>query len=79
MRGENDIQKLIHSVLVKSKADETEVVVLGLDEALTRFANNEIHQNVAERNFALAIRTAIGKRVGALSTTDASDAGIDRA
>jgi predicted Zn-dependent protease len=79
MLGQSSLKKLAESVLTRSTADETEVIFLGLEEALTRFANNQIHQNVAETNFSLAIRTAVGKRVGAISTTDISDTGIERA
>ena len=38
------------------------------DAALTRFANSEIHQNVAETNAHLSLRFVIGKRVGVAST-----------
>jgi predicted Zn-dependent protease len=79
MLGQSSLQKLVKGILSKSEADETEVLFLGLEEALTRFANNEIHQNVAETNFGLIIRTAVGKRVGAISTTDTSESGIDHA
>ncbi len=79
MLNHNDIKDLLARALQRSRADETEVLYLGLDEALTRFANDEIHQNVAESNHALVVRVAQGKRVATLSTTDISDTGLDRA
>lgn len=78
MLNEHEIKALLHRVLQRSPADETEVLFLGLDEALTRFANNEIHQNVAETNFSLVLSVALGKRLGVASTNDLSDAGLDR-
>ena len=45
-----------------STADEVEVVFSGGQFALTRFANNTIHQNVAEENHIVSVRTAFGGR-----------------
>ncbi|MGD0873258.1 MAG: TldD/PmbA family protein [Bryobacteraceae bacterium] len=43
--------------------------ILGSDtSALTRFANNAIHQNVAERNTQLSVRAVIGGRTARAST-----------
>jgi predicted Zn-dependent protease len=43
--------------------------ILGSDtSALTRFANNAIHQNVAERNTQLSVRAVIGDRTARAST-----------
>ena len=48
----------------------TEVeAILGSDSsALTRFANNAIHQNVSERNTQLSVRAVIGGRTARAST-----------
>ena len=51
-------------VLASSKADQTELLLTGHDSSLTRFANNVIHQNVAETNAQIRVRVAFGKRVG---------------
>jgi PmbA protein len=45
-----------------STADEVEVLFSGGRFALTRFANNIIHQNVAEENYTVSVRTAFGGR-----------------
>ena len=52
---------------------EAEALVTSEDSALTRFANSEIHQNVAETNTSINLRVVIGKRVGVASSgrTDA--------
>jgi len=49
-------------------ASEAEVLVTAGDGALTRFANNEIHQNVAERSVSVNLRYVVGKRIAVVST-----------
>src|SRR5579862_266426 len=45
-----------------SSADEVECIFTGSRFALTRFANNTIHQNVEEENSVVSIRTNFGGR-----------------
>ena len=78
MMGRTQTEKLLKRVLSLSAAGETEVVLIGLDEQLTRFANNAIHQHVAETNRYLVVRAALGRRVGVGTTNDLSDAGLER-
>jgi len=48
-----------------SSADEVEVLFSGGRFALTRFANNTIHQNVEEENHVVSVRTVLdGARLG---------------
>lgn len=49
-------------------ASEAEVLVMAGDSALTRFANNEIHQNVAERSLTVNLRYVVGRRIAVVST-----------
>jgi PmbA protein len=49
-------------------ATEAEVLVMAGDGSLTRFANNEIHQNVAERSVTVNLRYVVGKRIAVVST-----------
>ena len=49
-------------------ATEAEVLVIAGDSALTRFANNEIHQNVAERSLTVNLRYVVGRRIAVVST-----------
>ena len=49
-------------------ATQAEALVTAEQSALTRFANSEIHQNVAETNAQLNLRFVIGQRVGVAST-----------
>jgi PmbA protein len=54
-------------------------VLMGLDEQLPRFANNTIHQHVAEANRYVVVRAVLGKRTGVGATNDLTDAGLERA
>jgi len=78
MIGEKEIQQIARQVLSASEAEETEVVVLGLEERLTRFANNVIHQNVAEADRIVLVRVALGRRIGMARTNDLSEEGLQR-
>jgi len=51
-----------------SSADEVEVLFSGGNFALTRFANNTIHQNVAEENHVVSVRTVFGGRTARATT-----------
>src|SRR6266566_1681621 len=64
---------LLQKVLSYSHAEQTEVVYLGTESALTRFANNFIHQNVAESNHELRVRAVVGKRIGVATTNRLDD------
>ena len=56
-----------------ASADEVEVLFSGGRSALTRFANNTIHQNVAEENYAVSVRTVFGGRTARASTNKFDD------
>src|SRR5262249_18511175 len=49
-------------------AEETEVQVDEVDESLTRFANNSIHQNVAEHGLTVSVRTVSDRRTARATT-----------
>jgi len=64
MLGRDNVQRLLQEALRRSPAEQTEIVLTGGDEALTRFANSGIHQNVAESNAEVRVRAVVGKRAG---------------
>ncbi len=72
-QDETSVRTLLQKVLGYSQADQTEVVFLGTDGALTRFATNHIHQNVFESDTELRVRAVVGKRVGVASTNRLDD------
>src|SRR5215472_11075690 len=61
-----------------SSADEVEAYFYGGHSALTRFANNVIHQNVAEQNYGVSVRTAFGGRTARASTNKLDDESLKR-
>ena len=56
-----------------SSADEVEVLFSGGRFALTRFANNTIHQNVSEENHVVSVRTVFGGRTARATTNKFDD------
>ena len=56
-----------------TSADEVEVSISGGRFALTRFANNTIHQNVAEENHIVSARTAFGSKTARAFTNKFDD------
>ena len=59
--------KILKEAIAYSTADETEILLRGGKSALTRFANNHIHQNVLQKDYYLTVKAVIGKRVGIAS------------
>jgi len=57
---------------------DLEAIFSGESAALTRFANNAIHQNVAERTLHLSVRPVIGGRTARASTNRLDAEGIHR-
>lgn len=66
--GKKQTKNIINLALNESKADQIEVIVFNYQQALTRFANNFIHQNVKESNTSVSIRVVFGKKIGCAST-----------
>ena len=56
-----------------ASADEVEVLFSGGKFALTRFANNTIHQNVAEENHVVSVRTVFEGRTARAYTNKFDD------
>ena len=56
-----------------STADEVECLFYGGRSALTRFANNTIHQNMAEENYGVSVRTVFGGRTARATTNKFDD------
>ncbi|HVH65876.1 MAG TPA: TldD/PmbA family protein [Candidatus Acidoferrum sp.] len=59
-----EVKRFMDALLQRSPAQETEVMVTEWDSALTRFANNGIHQNVAERNVSVRVRAVKDRKTG---------------
>ncbi len=74
-----DLERLAERVLKLSDADETEVDIGATTDALTRFANNTIHQNVAEEILGISIRTVVDGRTARSTTNKTDDDSLRRA
>lgn len=68
MFGQQAAQELTQAVLRHSQNDPAEVLLFFDEQALTRFANNVIHQNVAETNATVILRLFRGQRIGTATT-----------
>ncbi|MBI2268497.1 MAG: TldD/PmbA family protein [Candidatus Blackburnbacteria bacterium] len=67
MLGEKRLKEISKQVLGFSKAQETEVLLFVTDRCLTRFANSQIHQNVASEDLGISIRVVTRKKIGVAS------------
>ncbi len=61
-----------------SSADEVEVLFSGANFALTRFANNTIHQNVQDENHVVSVRTVFSGRTARATTNKFDDESLRR-
>ena len=61
-----------------STADEVEAMLYGGKFALTRFANNTIHQNVAEESYSVSVRAAFDGRTARATTNKFDDESLKR-
>ncbi len=61
-----------------SSADETEVLISSGRSELTRFANNTIHQHVAEEQSVVSVRAVVGQRTARASTNKLDDDSLRR-
>ena len=84
LRSQRELQQIAATVLRLAKAlgvPETEVHLEETNQALTRFANNTIHQHVAEHGLVVSLRTACDGRTARITTNrvdeDALRAAID--
>ena len=75
----DDARALALRAAKMTPADEAEAVVITTASALTRFAHNRIHQNVAESDTQLAIRAVLGRKTGVATTNRLDDDGLMRA
>src|ERR1700752_5439481 len=63
-----EMRRIAEKIFKLSDADETEVEIGMVSDALTRFANNTIHQNVAEQMIAVSVRTVLDGRTAPATT-----------
>lgn len=77
MLEQERIRTLLQEALRHCPADaDCDIYLTATDQALTRFANNRIHQNVAHQDAIAHVRVALGKRQGRAVTNNLSEAGL---
>jgi predicted Zn-dependent protease len=77
MIEEKEARKITDAILQRCKGNPAELTLMHYDAFLTRFANNIIHQNVAERDAEVTLRYFIGKQIGTATTNRLDQAGLD--
>ena len=58
-------------------AEQAEAIVAASENALTRFAGNRIHQNMASEDAEVSVRAVIGTRIGVASTNRVDAEGLE--
>ena len=70
------LAELVVDLATKAGAGEAEALVVAGESALTRFANSEIHQNVASAEVLVNLRFVNGRRVGVASSGRTDSEGL---
>jgi PmbA protein len=74
-----EMRRIAEKIFKFSDADETEVEIGVVSDALTRFANNTIHQNVAEQVLTVSVRTVLDGQTARATTNKIDDESLRRA
>ena len=77
MIEEKEALKLSQAILSRCKGNPAEVTLQFSEGSLTRFANNIIHQNVAENDAQISLRFFFDKQSGIASTNRLDGNGLD--
>jgi PmbA protein len=78
-----DLEQIAQRILKISDAqgtgiEETEVEISSTTDALTRFANNTIHQNVAEHTLQISVRAVVDGRTARAATNKTDEDSLRR-
>jgi predicted Zn-dependent protease len=79
MRGKDEVLNVLKKGLEFSKGDEIELLYLGRESSLTRYANSYIHQNVKESNSQIRVRVIKNKKIGFVETNNLTLEGLKKA
>ena len=72
-----EIFAAVQSAARRADVNDIELLITSTSDALTRFANNQIHQNVAERSSVISVRPVVDGRTARASTNRADQQAID--
>lgn len=79
MMSREQTWELIQRALAFCQGGEAEIIFEQNRSSLSRFANNEIHQNVNENTSSLSVRCLLGKKAGRATTNRLDDEGLKAA
>lgn len=65
------------NLALKHKVDQAQTAAFFVDSALTRYANSQIHQNVASKRGGVAMKVVIGKKIGILRANSLGEKQIE--
>jgi predicted Zn-dependent protease len=74
-----EVQKIARDALKYADGSEAEVIATLAENAVTRFAENAISQNVSRHSLAITIRVLKGKRTARVSTDSSDEASLRQA
>ena len=77
--SQGELRRIAERVFKLSEADETEVTIAAESDALTRFANNTIHQHVSDQGLAISIRAVVDGRTARATTNKSDEESLRRA
>jgi PmbA protein len=75
---EAEVRRIAERIFKLSEADETEVTMEAVADAVTRFANNAVHQNMAEQSHIVSVRTVFDGRTARASTNKTDEESLRR-
>ncbi len=75
---EAELRRIAERIFKLSEADETEVAIEVVADAVTRFANNAVHQNMAEQSLVVSVRTVFDGRTARATTNKTDDESLRR-
>jgi predicted Zn-dependent protease len=76
--SDSEVRRIAERAFKLSEADETEVSVEVVADAVTRFANNAVHQNMAEQSHLISVRTVFDGRTARATTNKTDDDSLRR-
>lgn len=78
MSGRDGCKEPLQKFLGRSKAGQTDALIIAQNISLTQFCNSAVNQNVSEKRGTLFIRVVLGRRVAPFSTYRFDDQAIQR-
>ena len=78
MRDERESYEILERALNAARTDEADAAFVSVDHNITRFANSQIIQNMAEEGASLTLRVILNGAMGVATTTGFDDEEIER-